>query len=196
MQIDHDILITYGGVSKKFQKNEFIFHEDATPYYYYQIMSGEVRLFTSNSDGKELTQGLFKEGQSFGEPPLLLGKSYPSTAQACTDCVITKLRKDHFLNILHDYPDLSEKLIYTFARRIYNKAASAQIWVRRTPEEKILQFLKTFKQNARPLNVQAIPYTRQQIADYTGLRVETVIRTLIKMQTHGTIKIINHKLFY
>lgn len=195
MQIDYDILITYGGVARKHKKGTLLFREGDMPYYYYQVVSGEIKLFSTNVEGKELIQGVFKEGQSFGEPPLLLAKAYPTTSQAVTDSVVIKLRKEHFDSILKDYPEFVEKMMYTFAERIYQKATSAQIWVQHTPEEKILQFLEARKiRGVGP--VQIVPYTRQQIADYTGLRVETVIRTLLKMKTKGKIRIIDHKLYY
>ncbi len=196
MQIDYDILITYGGIARKVEKNTFIFHEEAMPYYYYQIISGEVKLFSTSTDGKELTQGIFTEGQSFGEPALLLGKPYPSTAQANKDSVIIKLRKEHFCNILQDFPETKEKLMYHFAERIYYKSTAVQIWVQTSPEEKIAQFLKTHKGLHSGSSNNQVPFTRQQIADFTGLRVETVIRTLLKMNNSGKIKIINHKLYY
>ncbi len=41
-----------------------------------------------------------------------------------------------------------------------------------------------------------VPYTRQQIADQTGLAVEIVIRTLLRMNKEGKIKICKHKLYY
>lgn len=195
MQIDYDILITYGGVARKFAKGDFIFYEDTLPYYYYQLISGEVRMFSTNAEGKELIQGVFNDGQSFGEPPLLLGKVYPSTAQANTDCVMVKIRKEHFLSILADYPEFLSRIMYTFAERIYNKATAVQVWVQQTPEEKIKQFLSNSKATVGDCTNQPFPYTRQQIADFTGLRVETVIRTLTRMNKDGKVKIINHKLY-
>lgn len=196
MQIDYDILITYGGVARKFAKGDFIFYEDTLPYYYYQLVSGEVRMFSTNAEGKELIQGVFVAGQSFGEPPLLLGKVYPSTAQAITDGVLVKIRKEHFLSILTDYPEFLSRIMYTFAKRIYSKATAVQVWVQQTPEEKIKQFLCNSKVALGDCVNQPLPYTRQQIADFTGLRVETVIRTLTRMNKDGKVKIINHKLYY
>ncbi len=196
MQIDYDILMTYGGVAKKFSKGDFIFYEDTQPYYYYQVISGEVKMYSTNAEGRELTQGLLKAGQSFGEPPLLLNKPYPSTAQTCVDSVVVKIRKEHFQNILSDYPEFLGRLMYTFANRLYNKATSVQVWVKQTPEEKIFQFLCNEKHKFTHCLDQPLPYTRQQIADFVGVRVETVIRTLTKMCKEGKVKIVNHKLYY
>lgn len=196
MQIDYNILIAYGGIARKFNKGAIIFLEGSMPGFFYQILEGEVKVFSSNHDGKDLIQGIFRTGESFGEPPLFLGKMYPSTAQAETKCVIIRIARDRFLNILEDYPDMSVRLLYKFAERIYRKASSAQIWVNHTPEDKILSFLSKTKKDPRDRSRALVPFTRQQIAGFTGLRVETVIRTLIRMSGEGKVSIVDHKLYF
>src|SRR5690606_20808596 len=118
MPIDYNILITYGGIAKKIQKGEYIFLEGAMPCYYYQIVEGNVKMSSTNESGKELIQGTFTDGQSFGEPPLLLDRPYPSTAEATTPCVIVKIRKTGFLNILNDFPEITKQFLFSFAERI------------------------------------------------------------------------------
>ncbi len=194
MEIDYNILITYGAAVRKLDKGEFIFHEGAMPNFFYQVLEGEIKVFCSNNEGKELIQGIFGPGESFGEPPLLLGKPYPSTARVLQPGALIKISKENFLAVLKDYPEFSQKLLYTFADRIYSKTIAAQIWVSQTPEEKILHFLHIRRPG--PGKAEPVPYTRQQIADFTGLRVETVIRTLSRMHAEGKVKIINHQLFY
>lgn len=196
MPIDYNILIAYGGVARKVEKGTIIFHEGNMPYFFYQLEKGTVKMYSTNMEGKELTQGFFEAGQSFGEPPLLLDKEYPSTAEAVTPVVLVKIRKEQFFGILRDYPEIARELLFTFAERIYNKATAAQIWVRQTPEEKIAHFLNRSRKKEAVTKPWRVPYTRQQIADFTGLRVETVIRTLIRMSTSGKIKILGHKLYY
>ncbi|HOZ86067.1 MAG TPA: Crp/Fnr family transcriptional regulator [Niabella sp.] len=196
MQIDYNILIAYGGVARKIDKGEFVYHENTMPFYYFQVVSGEIKHFSTNSEGKELTQGIFKHGQSFGEPSLLLNKPYTSTSQALTDSVIVKIRKEHLLKIFDDYPDLVRNMMYNFAERILNKSSAFQIWVQHTPEEKITEFLKKNKQNNINGSSPLVNFTRQQIADFTGLRVETVIRTLTRMKIEGKVKIKDRKLYY
>lgn len=192
MLIDYNILIAYGGVAKKIPKGEYIFQEGGMPLYYYQVLEGSVKVYTANDAGKELIQGVYLEGQSFGEPPLLLDKPYPSTAEAAFDSIIIRLPKEGFLNILNDFPEMNIRFLYAFADRIYKKSSAVQIWIRNTPEEKILQFFQTLKHDKKDTH---IPYTRHQIACHTNLRTETVIRTLKRMEREGKIIIRNHKLF-
>ena len=196
MQIDDNILITYGAVSYRVNKGEFIFHEGTTPIFYYQVVEGCIKVFTSNTKGKEFIQGIFSNGQSFGEPPLLINKLYPSSAQATAASVVIKISREKLLDIFNDYPQILQNLFFKFADRLYQKSISAQIWVSRTPEEKIIQFLENIKTYNNHKAQEMVSFTRQQIADFTGLRVETVIRTLSRLSQHGKVKIIDHKLYY
>ena len=91
MQIDLDLLFTWGAIAKEYKKNEIIFHEEESANFYYQIIDGCVRMYNSNEEGKEFTQGYFKNGHSFGEPPLFIDEVYPSTAVAFRDSKIIKI---------------------------------------------------------------------------------------------------------
>lgn len=66
-----------------------------------------------------------------------------------------------------------------------------------TPEERILAFLTYYKKkkSTTPDKIQ-IPYTRQELANLTGLRIETVIRTLRKLNETQKVDIINHKVYF
>jgi len=198
MQIDVDILYTWGAVSKKYQKEEIIFYEDEMALFYYQVIEGSIKMFCSNEDGKEFTQGVFEKGCSFGEPPLLLDEIYPCTAIALEDSVIVKISKDKFLTIIQEYPEINKRLMQLLALRVYRKALTNKHIVNQKPEHRICAFLADYKQQKEISNSQKIqiPYTRQEIADFTGLRVETVIRTLSNMKKSNLVEINNHKLFY
>lgn len=195
MQIDNKILIEYGGYAIKYEKGAVVFHEGDLPNYYYQVLEGTIKVYNSNAEGKTLAQSIFKNGDSFGEPPILLSLPYPNSAIAKAESTIIRIAREGLLDILRDYPEIAQEMLFTFARRIYDKSKSAQIWVCTTPEEKIVQFLKntpSYNQDTP----QLVPYTRKQIAEFTGLRIETVIRTLIKMNKEQKLNIINHKIYY
>lgn len=195
--IEKDVLIAWGGVCKKFRKDQIIFNEGESPRFYYQILEGAVKMQNINVDGKEFVQGIFMDGESFGEPPLFADDIYPSSGICVTDSLIYILQRDTFLKVLDEYPAIHRKFSKLLATRIVQKAITLREIVNSTPESRLLAFLdsmrKRFAENEEPL---LIPFTRQQIADFTGLRVETVIRTLVKMQEKGEVKIVNHKLLY
>ncbi|MFC4479423.1 Crp/Fnr family transcriptional regulator [Flavobacterium chungangensis] len=198
MHIDTDLLYTWGAVAKKIPKNSIIFFENDVAISYYQILEGTVKMSYTNEDGKDLTVGIFNEGNSFGEPPLFIGQPYPASAIAQTDCVILKLSKTNFFSFLEENPEMQFKILKLFAWKIYNKIVFSKNIVNQKPEYRIQYFLDNLKkqQNIASSMKMKIPYTRQEIADFTGLRVETVIRTISLMNKNKKIEIVDHKLFY
>ena len=63
---------------------------------------------------------------------------------------------------------------------------------------RILRFFDYLKNDVHKLTINSnfqIPYTRQQIADILGLRVETVIRSIKSLENKGEVKIISRKVY-
>jgi CRP-like cAMP-binding protein len=197
MQIDLDLLYSWGAVAKKYKKNETIFDEDEVANFYYQILEGSVRLFNSNDEGKEFTQGIFCKGDGFGEPPLFINETYPAKAVTIQDSTIIKLSKDKFFKILDEYPSIQKYFLVLLAQKIHSKSRTSKEIINQKPEFRIIAFLNSFKKKSGYTNEKVlIPYTRQEIANYTGLRVETVIRVFTKMKQANKVEIVNHKIYY
>jgi CRP-like cAMP-binding protein len=195
--IDLNILTKNGGVIKHYSKNDLIFKESEQPRYYHQIVEGTVKMFNTTSEGKEFTQGHFTESESFGEPPLFIGEPYPASAKAVRDSKVIRLAKNIFLDLLQGNPELCMKFNCILARRIYNKSVTTRELINHNPEHRIIAFLEHYKssQNSNGYKV-IIPYTRQEIANFTGLRVETVIRTMSKLHEKGVLSIENRKVLF
>ncbi len=197
MQIDIDLLYSCGAVAKKYKKHEVIFDEGEAANFYYQILDGSVRMYNSNEEGKEFTQGLFYAGDSFGEPPLFINETYPSKAIAIQDSTILKLSKDKFLKIIDENPSIQKYFLNLFAHKIHSKAKTSKEIINQKPEYRIISFLNSFKKKTEhPDEKTLIPFTRQEIADFTGLRVETVIRAFTKLNQSHKVEIIHHKIYY
>lgn len=195
MQIDLDLLYTWGAIAKQYKKGEVIFDEDSHANFYFQIVDGCVKMFNTNDKGKEFTQGYFFNGQSFGEPPLFIDDKYPSTATAFNDSKVIKLSKDKFLKILDEYPSIQKHFLTLMARRIHSKAKTSSDIINQNPGFRIIAFFKSRKK-PDDKNRELVPYTRQEIANFTGLRVETVIRALAKLNAEQKIEIKNHKVYF
>lgn len=193
-----ELLEKYGALKKSFGKNDIIFEEGNLPTHYYQIISGEVKMSNYNDDGREFIQGIFYKEQSFGEPPLFLNQNYPANAIAVDDSEILLLPKNNFLKLLEENPAISLKIIENLAQRLYYKSVMAAEMSTQEPEHRVLKLIDhgiayfNFKKDA---NGYLINFTRQQIGDLTGLRVETVIRTIKALEKKGLLKIINRKVY-
>ena len=193
-----ELLEKYGAIKKFFNKNEIIFEEGNLPTYYYQIISGEIKMSNYNDDGREFIQGIFYKEQSFGEPPLFLNQSYPANGVAVEDSEILLLSKNNFMKLLEENPAISLKIIENLAQRLYYKSVMAAEMSTQEPEHRVLKLIDhgiTYFNFKKGANGYLINFTRQQIGDLTGLRVETVIRTIKSLEKKGLLKIINRKVY-
>lgn len=199
MHIDKDLLITWGAKIKRFKKNDVVFAEGTEARCFHQIVEGVVRMYNINDTaGKEFTQGVFGPDNSFGEPAIIIDEPYPAHAVCATDCVILLLPKENFLTIINEYPDLHLKLTKLMAYRVWDKSMMFKEVMSNTPSTRIIGFLNLYKKKLK-LSLEErilIPFTRQEIANFTGLRVETTIRTLNKLNEDKQVEIINHKLYF
>jgi CRP-like cAMP-binding protein len=193
-----DLLEKYGALKKSFDKNEIIFEEGNLPTHYYQIISGEVKMSNYNDDGREFIQGIFYKEQSFGEPPLFLNQNYPANAIAVEDAEVLVLPKSSFMKLLEENANVSIKIIENLAQRLYYKSVMAAEMSTQEPEHRVLKLIDhgiAYFNFQKDGNGYLINFTRQQIGDLTGLRVETVIRTIKALEKKGVLKIINRKVY-
>ncbi|GGX28999.1 Crp/Fnr family transcriptional regulator [Aquimarina muelleri] len=194
--IDPKILLNSGGKLKKYNRGEVLFEEGATARYYYQVHIGEIKMNNYNQDGKEHIQGIFTKDKSFGEPPLFADFKYPANAEAITDSEVWLLSKQKFLTLLEENPKIHHKFTSTLALRLYYKAIMVSEISTQEPEHRILRILDYFKKNnskKNSSNIYKVELTRQQLADLTGLRVETVIRSIKKLEQKGELFIKDRK---
>lgn len=197
LAIHSDILITWGAVYRRYKKGEIIFKEDGIALFYHQLEEGHVKMVNCNDQGKEFIQGMFDAGESFGEPPLFCDATYPASAIAETDCTVLRLRKESFLEILREDAQALMEFTRTLCKRLQLKAIVSRELACYEPEHRIETLLEMMrnKYEVQSNNLVKVPYTRQQIADMTGLRVETVIRTIRAMEQKGTLTIEAGKVF-
>ncbi|MCY0970839.1 Crp/Fnr family transcriptional regulator [Chryseobacterium wangxinyae] len=191
MMLGEDLLLAYGGKYENYTANDLIFAEGSHPNYYFQIINGTVELNNYHFDGREFVQNIFSTGQSFGESLLFGNHTYPMNAIARTQCTILKIAKLNFLTLLTKQPEAVETLCRCLSDRLYNKYKMLFSLSSSDPIFKIKIILddikgSTFKNQPQSFEV---PLTRQQLANLTGLRVETVIRAVKKMEKCNILKI-------
>lgn len=196
--ISEELLLDFGARKVSFSKGDQLFQEGQAAQNYYQVASGEIKMNNYNQDGKEYIQGMFSAGQSFGEPPLFAKVKYPANAEALTDAVVIQLHKAQFLELLEAHPDIHLKITETLASRLFYKAMMASEISSQEPEHRILRIIDYFKKHVHKIQGKfsfKVDLTRQQIADLTGLRVETVIRAMKSLEKKGEIQIKSRKVY-
>lgn len=195
--IDEDMLLTWGATYKKFKSNEIIFQEGSTGFYYHQLVKGKVKWYNIDEQGKEFLQCLICEGESFGELPLFDDGPYVSSAAADEDSIVIRLKKEIFLQLLRENPKIHFQFTRLMTERLRSKFIFLKEMTHIDPERKVLTVLNFYKENSGLdcNNKIKVDLTRQQIANMTGLRVETVIRTIRSLHEAGQLTIERGKVF-
>jgi CRP-like cAMP-binding protein len=198
MNIDEKILHSFGGENVIYKAHEFIFKEGDHSQYYFQIVSGKVKLNTFTENGKEFIHNILGKNQSFGDPLLFIEKLYPTNAISLQTTEIIKMPKDNFMEMLKSNPELSLEMNMCLSQRLYYNNLMLRNLAVADPIQRlkgVMDYLKSYHdgdcQHCFPIEL-----TRQQIADLTGLRVETVIRTVKKMVKNEMIKLEGRRILY
>jgi CRP-like cAMP-binding protein len=205
--IDPVVLKKYGAKEIQIKKEEVVCREGDEALNYFQITKGSIKMIVNSREGKEFIQGVFKCNDSFGEPPLFCNFRYPSSAIAIEPSIIIKLAKENFFKLLQENFEIHLHMDQVLCQRLKYKSMVLSEISSYDPEHRIVSLLKYFKNESdsqmkrekRPTRADltyTVPFTRQQIADMSGLRVETVIRTVKKMETDGKVKIIRRKISF
>lgn len=196
--IDETLLLEFGAHSLFLKKGEILFEEGDTARYFYQIISGEIKMNNFNDEGKEFIQSIFTKGNCFGEPPLFIDKPYPANAVAIVDSEILAIAKEAFFKLLYSNPEAHLSMTENLAQRLYFKSVMASEISSQEPEHRILKLIDYFKESIsklKPAEKYKVDLTRQQIADLTGLRVETVIRSIKSLEKKGLLIIEDRKVY-
>lgn len=196
--IIENLLISFGAEIKDYKAEDIIFREEESPMYYYQIKKGKIKLNNYTEGGKEFIQNIFSDGQSFGESLLFVDRPYPMNAVAMNDSSVFRIPRQNFMDLIRNNPEVSLSVYECLAERMYYKYLMLYNLSFQNPVSKLkllMDYLKSYHEEKTPYSFQ-VPLTRQQLASLTGLRVETVIRTIKQMEKDQMVKIERRKIYY
>lgn len=179
------------------RKDQVLVHAGDKALDYFQVEEGSVKMFIASNDGQEFIHGIFTAGESFGEPALIGNFPYPGSVVAIERSKVWKLPGDYFLQMLKENFDLHWKMDQVLCQRLRYKSMVLSEISSYEPEHRIIALLNYFKTKnnmKEDTGKIIVPYTRQQLADMSGLRVETVIRTVKKMEKEGKLALEGHKI--
>ncbi len=196
--INIETLLGLGATYKKVKVNEAIFVEGTGCYYYYQLVSGSVRWVNVSEEGKEFVQDMIEPEECFGEFPLFDDAPYAASAIANVDSELLRLPKEDFKQLLKDEPLIHFAFSKLLVERLRFRFLLTRDLAGNKPEDKICSLLTYFKNHKKYFcpKCNLVQLTRQQIANMTGLRVETVIRSMRHLKEIGRLQIEKGKVYY
>lgn len=195
--ITADLLLAYGGVYTNIKSGEDVFSEGEHCNYYYHLVKGKIYWKSALTNGKEFLHSIVCDGQPFGELPMFDGESYTATAVAKKPSVLIRLHKNDLQRLVAEKPAIKSILFLLLATRLRFRYHLMRELFTTQPALRINALISYFKVHGEHHCPRSgkLHLTRQEIANMTGLRVETVIRTMRDMHASGEIKIKHGKAY-
>lgn len=157
----------------------------------YNITEGTVRLYRLLADGRRQIIGFLLPGDFMG---LALSDRYAFSADAVEPVAACRFDRAAFTQLVDDKPHLLRRLHEAATHELSLAQDHMVLLGRRTAEEKVAAFLVALRERLCRLGRRgvtlALPMTRQDIADYLGLTLETVSRTFSKLARDRVILIV------
>lgn len=196
-RLEDEILQQYGARLMRLHTGEMLFGQGEAATHLFYVKTGRVKMSYFNERGREFIQGYFVAPQSFGEPPFFAQTSYPASATATEASEVWKIGYNDFLRLLRSDFSVTSEMLRTLSERLIHKSTMlSEVALEESTHllTALLRFLKKERGIPKEEGFQ-VPFTRQQLADMTGLRVETVIRTIKLMEQQGIVQIVEGKIF-
>lgn len=173
------------GARMTFPRNSEIYGEAEPADYLYKVVSGAVRTCKVTADGRRQIGGFYLAGDVFG---LESGDEHAYSAEAISDATVLVVRRSAVMAMAERDGDVARQLWTSTAGELKRAQARLMLLVK-SAEERVAGFLlEMAERGARP-DVVELPMSRQDIADYLGLTIETVSRTLTALQDTATIEL-------
>lgn len=172
------------GLLRTFEPGQEIYAEGEAAGTLYTVVRGVVRTCRYLGDGRRLINAFYTAGEVFG---LESGELHHLTAEAVNDCAVTADR--NFLQ--PDYALSDQRRAATFVAHVLRRAGRAEqhalLLGRRGATDKLATFLLEQEEGGDEPGVIELVMSRQDIADYLGLTIETVSRTMTQLERDGLI---------
>ena len=173
------------GALVPFARGSEIYGENEPADYLYKVVSGAVRSYKVLVDGRRQIGGFYLPGDMFG---LETGHEHTFSAEAISDCKIIVIKRSAVIALAARDNDVARQMWELTAREL-QRTQDRMLALIRSAQERVAGFLLEMADRASNGGAVELPMSRQDIADYLGLTIETVSRTLTQLEKSATIEL-------
>jgi CRP-like cAMP-binding protein len=173
------------GAVMPFARNAEIYGENEPAEYLYKVISGSVRTYKVLNDGRRQIGAFYLTGDVFG---LEIGDAHSFSAEAIADCKVMLIKRSTMVALAARSHDVAHQLWTMTASELQRAQAHIMLLIK-TAQERVAGFLLEMAARTPGCAAVELPMSRQDIADYLGLTIETVSRTLTQLENSAAIAV-------
>ena len=171
------------GALMPFARDAEIYGESEPADYLYKVVNGAVRTYKVLNDGRRQISSFYLPGEIFG---LELGGEHTFSAEAIADSKILVIRRSAVVALAGRDKEVARQLWRMTATELQRAHDHIMLLIK-TAQERVAGFLLEMAARSPDASEVDLPMSRQDIADYLGLTIETVSRMVTQLERSGTI---------
>lgn len=171
------------GVEMSYSRDEEIYGQDDKAELLFQVIRGVVRTSRVTAEGRRQVGDFYYAGDIFGLEP---GPLHRFAAEALSACEVRVVRRSAVRAYAGD-AELDRAILEATHVEMERLQEHVVMLGRRTARERVGAFLMAVAQRQTAADVD-LPMGRQDMADYLGLTMETVSRTLTQLQSEAIVE--------
>jgi CRP/FNR family transcriptional regulator len=173
---------------ERFEAGETLYWQGDEATDVFEIIEGALRIVRVLGDGRRVVTGFFFGGELVG---VTAGDQYSHSAEAITLTRVRRCRRSRFEREIGGSPDRGRHLLDQLRRQMAATRDQVVLLALKTAEERVSSFLlwmlRRTSGSTSSAAVLHLPMARPDIADYLGLTVGTVSRTMTHLRELGVI---------
>jgi CRP/FNR family transcriptional regulator, nitrogen fixation regulation protein len=173
------------GAPMPFARNAEIYGENEPADYLYKVVSGSVRTYKMLNDGRRQIGAFYLPGDMFG---LEVGDVHTFSAEAIVNSKVLVIKRSILVSLAARDNEVARKLWTMTAGELQHVQAHILLLIK-SAQERVVGFLLEMAARVPMGNEIELPMSRQDIADYLGLTIETVSRTLTQLENTAAIAV-------
>jgi CRP/FNR family nitrogen fixation transcriptional regulator len=172
------------GAKLSYRPDEEIYGEAEEAEFVYKVLTGAVRTYRLLNDGRRQIGAFHLPDDLFGFES---SSTHKVTAEAITDTVLLVFKRGSIEHFASRDIEMARQLWSLTASSLDHAMEQMLLLGRKTAAEKVATFLLEMDTRMRPTGGISLPMSRRDIADYLGLTLETVSRTISQLQAEGMV---------
>ncbi len=177
------------GDAVHFRQGSAIYSDGDVANIFFKVVSGVVRTCKFLKEGRCQIDAFLMAGDVFG---MDASAHYNFSAEAVSDCSLMSYRRG-LAETIAGNTGISEQMLSCAMHSVARAQAHALFLGRRSASEKVAAFLLDWAKRSASGRDIVLSMTREDIADYLGLTIETVSRTLLQLKRQKAIVIVSSR---
>jgi len=187
-QLDALVALERIGTRLCFSHSAEIYAEGSRADYWYKVVSGTVRICKLLVDGRRHIAEFCFGGDCFG---IDSASERIYSAEAVDDVIVMRYRRSATEQLVDQNPAVARLLREAMLRDLATAQGRSLLLGRMTAPERVAAFLLEMFERCDQTRVLDLPMSRNDVADYLGLTIETVCRILSAFKRERAIAIPN-----